>query len=84
MKKQQEHTRGTRNDQSRNYPADLGVVRYLSDRILVMKDGRLVESGTAHEIFTAPREEYTQKLLAAIPGKSLLLGEVGSAGGIGR
>jgi len=63
---------------------DLGVVRYLSDRILVMKDGKLVEAGTAHEIFSNPREAYTQQLLAAIPGKSLLLGEVGTSGGIGQ
>ena len=50
---------------------DLAVVRYLADRIIVMKDGSLVESGTAHELFTAPRESYTQALLNAIPGKSL-------------
>lgn len=58
---------------------DLGVVRYLSDRILVMKHGELVEAGTAHDIFTNPQQEYTRTLLDAIPGKSLLLGEVGSA-----
>jgi len=51
---------------------DLGVVRYLSDRILVMKDGKLVESGSVHEVFSSPREDYTRKLLDAIPGKSLL------------
>ncbi len=51
---------------------DLGVVRYLSDRIVVMKNGELVESGSAHEIFTAPQQEYTRTLLQAIPGKSLL------------
>lgn len=63
---------------------DLGVVRYLSDRILVMKHGELVEAGSAHDIFTNPQQEYTRTLLDAIPGKSLLLGEVGSAGGPGR
>ena len=51
---------------------DLGVVRYLSDRILVMNTGKLVETGTAHEIFTQPQQEYTRTLLDAIPGKSLL------------
>jgi oligopeptide transport system ATP-binding protein len=51
---------------------DLGVVRYLSDRILVMKDGKLVESGSVHDVFTSPQEDYTRKLLDAIPGKSLL------------
>jgi peptide/nickel transport system ATP-binding protein len=50
---------------------DLAVVRYLSDRIVVMKDGRLVEAGTAHQIFTTPQEPYTQALLSAIPGKAL-------------
>ncbi len=51
---------------------DLGVVRYLADRIVVMKDGRLVESGSVHQIFSAPQQAYTQALLSAIPGKSLL------------
>jgi ABC-type oligopeptide transport system ATPase subunit len=51
---------------------DLGVVRYLSDRVLVMKEGKLIEEGGVHQIFTNPRESYTQDLLNAIPGKSLL------------
>jgi peptide/nickel transport system ATP-binding protein len=46
---------------------DLGVIYHVSDRVLVMKDGRVVESGTAEEIFKAPRAEYTQDLLAALP-----------------
>lgn len=50
---------------------DLAVVRYLSDRIVVMKSGRLVEQGTAHDLFTAPKQEYTRALLGAIPGRSL-------------
>jgi oligopeptide transport system ATP-binding protein len=50
---------------------DLAVVRYLSDRIVVMKDGKLVETGTAHALFSAPKEPYTQALLSAIPGRSL-------------
>lgn len=53
---------------------DLGVVRYLADRILVMKQGQLVESGTVHDIFTTPRADYTRTLLQAIPGKSLVMG----------
>ncbi len=57
---------------------DLGVVRYLSDRIMVMKLGKLVETGAAHDIFSNPQQTYTQELLKAIPGKSLLLGEVGA------
>jgi oligopeptide transport system ATP-binding protein len=51
---------------------DLGVVRYLADHILVMKNGQLVESGSSHELFTAPKATYTRALLDAIPGKRLL------------
>ncbi len=46
---------------------DLGVIYHVSDRVLVMKDGRVVESGSADQIFKNPREAYTQKLLAALP-----------------
>jgi len=51
---------------------DLGVVRYLSDRIVVMKEGVLVEEGTVAEVFNTPSQQYTRDLLGAIPGKSLL------------
>jgi peptide/nickel transport system ATP-binding protein len=46
---------------------DLGVIYHVSDRVLVMKDGRVVESGSAEQIFNAPQAEYTQNLLAALP-----------------
>lgn len=46
---------------------DLGVARLVSDRIHVMKDGRFVESGDAEQVVEHPREEYTQRLLAAVP-----------------
>lgn len=46
---------------------DLAVVRFISDEVLVMKDGRVVEQASAEQIMAAPREEYTQRLLAAIP-----------------
>ncbi|WP_417233461.1 ABC transporter ATP-binding protein [Arthrobacter sp.] len=46
---------------------DMGVVADLSDRIAVMRQGRIVEHGTAHEIFNAPQHPYTQALLAAVP-----------------
>jgi peptide/nickel transport system ATP-binding protein len=46
---------------------DLGVIYHVSDRVLVMKDGRVVESGSAEEIFNSPQAEYTQKLLEALP-----------------
>ena len=44
---------------------DLAVVRAMSDYILVMKDGRVVEEGATEQIFAAPREPYTQTLMAA-------------------
>jgi oligopeptide transport system ATP-binding protein len=44
---------------------DLAVVRAVSDRILVMKDGRVVESGPAERILEAPGEPYTRELVAA-------------------
>jgi ABC-type oligopeptide transport system ATPase subunit len=46
---------------------DLGVVRYLADRIAVMREGRIVESGDAEEIFLTPRDPYTRTLLEAMP-----------------
>lgn len=46
---------------------DLGVVHYISNRIMVMNKGKIVESGTADEIYFQPREEYTQKLISAVP-----------------
>ncbi|MBL7494162.1 ABC transporter ATP-binding protein [Frankia sp. AgB1.9] len=46
---------------------DLGVVHHVSDRLLVMKDGRVVESGATEQIFARPEHPYTQELLAAVP-----------------
>jgi peptide/nickel transport system ATP-binding protein len=46
---------------------DLSVVKFMSDRILVMNRGQIVEQGTAEEIYRNPKEEYTQKLIASIP-----------------
>lgn len=46
---------------------DMGVVADLADDILVMKDGKTVEYGTADQIFNKPQHPYTQQLLAAVP-----------------
>ena len=46
---------------------DLAVVRFISDEVLVMKDGIVVEQASAAQILAAPREDYTKRLLAAIP-----------------
>lgn len=46
---------------------DMSVVRYLCDRVLVMQKGKLIEEGETEALFAAPKENYTQQLLAAIP-----------------
>ncbi len=46
---------------------DLGVVRHLSDRVLIMYLGRVVEAAPTEEIFAAPNHPYTQGLLAEVP-----------------
>ena len=49
---------------------DLSVVHYISDRILVMRQGKIIEQGQADEVFYAPKNEYTRQLIEAIPGKN--------------
>ena len=46
---------------------DLSVVRYLCDRVAVMHDGLIVETGTVGEVYDAPQHAYTRALLAAVP-----------------
>ncbi len=48
---------------------DLSVVRYISDRIIVMQQGKIVEEGLADDIYFSPKHVYTKKLIDAIPGK---------------
>jgi peptide/nickel transport system ATP-binding protein len=65
---------------------DLGVVRYLSDRIAVLYLGKLMEVGPAESVFAAPHHPYTEALLQAVPSidgshgrRVRLTGEVPSA-----
>ncbi|MFD0665820.1 ATP-binding cassette domain-containing protein [Thermocatellispora tengchongensis] len=46
---------------------DLGVVHHVSDRVMVMKDGRVVEEGDVDDVFHLPRHPYTRELVAAVP-----------------
>jgi peptide/nickel transport system ATP-binding protein len=46
---------------------DLSIAKYMSDRILVMNKGRIIESGTPAQLFRNPQHEYTRTLLSAVP-----------------
>jgi oligopeptide transport system ATP-binding protein len=46
---------------------DIGVVRHISDRIAVMNHGKIVETGEADQVCEHPRDDYTKKLLKAVP-----------------
>jgi peptide/nickel transport system ATP-binding protein len=46
---------------------NLGVIRYVSDRMAVMRLGQIVEAGASEAIFTNPQHDYTRALLAAVP-----------------
>jgi peptide/nickel transport system ATP-binding protein len=65
---------------------DLGLVRYLSDRIVVLYLGRIMEVGPAERVFSGPHHPYTEALLSAVPSldgtqptRILLAGEIPSA-----
>lgn len=53
---------------------DLAVVRQIADDVLVMRSGEIVEAAKTDEVFDDPKQEYTQRLLSAIPGGSIPLG----------
>ena len=46
---------------------DLGLVSRIADRVSVIHRGEIVESGKAHDVFRAPKDDYTRKLMAAVP-----------------
>ncbi|NRB48491.1 MAG: ABC transporter ATP-binding protein [Saprospiraceae bacterium] len=50
---------------------DLSVVKFMADRMLVMKDGKVVEEGLADEVYQNPKTAYTKKLIEAIPDSSI-------------
>lgn len=54
---------------------DIQTVRYISDRIIVMNHGQIMEEGPAQQVFNGPRDDYTKTLLAAVP--SLLHPDLG-------
>lgn len=60
---------------------DLGVVRDYADRVLVMRQGEIVERGSASELFAAPQHEYTRSLLAADPMTAMRNGDLTGAAG---
>jgi peptide/nickel transport system ATP-binding protein len=47
---------------------DLAVIKHISDRMMVMNKGEIVETGDPDDIYIHPKEDYTKKLIAAIPG----------------
>ena len=53
---------------------DLAVVRQTADDVVVMRQGAVVEKGTADEIFDHPRDEYTRNLIESVPGLNIELG----------
>ena len=50
---------------------DLSVVKFMSDRMVVMQKGKIEEMGDPDEIYLNPKSEYTKKLIASIPNGSL-------------
>jgi len=47
---------------------DLSVIKHISDRVMVMNKGEIIETGDPDDIYYRPKEEYTKKLIASIPG----------------
>ncbi len=60
---------------------DLSLVARLCDRVLVLKNGKVVERGTKEDIFYRPKQEYTRQLMTAAKGKQLAAAQNGAANG---
>ena len=58
---------------------DLGVVAEVADRVIVMNSGRIVEQGSAHDMYRNPQHAYTKLLIAAVPGKGAMASEKAQA-----
>ena len=59
---------------------DLGVVAEMAERVIVMNAGQVVETGTTHDVFKAPKHPYTQKLIGAVPGQgSVRVGQLAAS-----
>jgi len=46
---------------------DLSVVSTITDRVIVMQSGKIVEQGDTHQVFSNPQHSYTQRLIASAP-----------------
>ncbi|MDT0165268.1 ABC transporter ATP-binding protein [Actinotalea sp. AC32] len=62
---------------------DMGVVADLADRVIVMRHGRIVEAGSADEIFNRPQHPYTKQLLDAVPHLGATVGDSAVDAGLG-
>ena len=58
---------------------DMGVVAEMADRVVIMRNGCMVEQGSVHDIFATPRTDYTSELLAAVPRMRIKPGVTGPA-----
>jgi peptide/nickel transport system ATP-binding protein len=54
---------------------DLAVVKYMSDEVMVMKDGEIVEMNNADVIYAQPQNSYTKQLLRSISGMKIEMGD---------
>ncbi len=63
---------------------DLGVIHHISDRVLVMSEGRVVEHGSADDVLARPRHSYTRQLVASLPALERASAEPAAVGEVAR